>query len=44
MMKRHPGGRWRNARKAVVVSEAIQRARWIAAETISLKRDSAARP
>jgi hypothetical protein len=38
MMKRHPGGRWRNARKAVVVSEAIQGARWIAAETISLKR------
>jgi len=38
MMKRHPDGRWRNTRKAVVVSEAILRARWIAAETISLKR------
>lgn len=38
MMKRHPDGRWRNARKAVVVSEAILRARWIEAETIHLKR------
>ncbi len=38
MMKRHPDGRWRNARKAVVVSEAILRARWIEADTIHLKR------
>jgi hypothetical protein len=37
-MKRQPDGRWRNARKAVVVSEAVLRARWIEAETISLKR------
>ena len=38
MMKRQPDGRWRNARKAVVVSEAVLRARWIEAETIHLKR------
>ena len=38
MMKRQPDGRWRNARRAVVVSEAILRARWIEAETIHLKR------
>jgi hypothetical protein len=38
MMKRQPDGRWRNARKAVVVSEAILKARWIEAETIHLKR------
>ena len=37
-MKRQPDGRWRNARKALVVSEAVLRARWIEAETISLKR------
>jgi hypothetical protein len=37
-MKRQPDGRWRNARKAVVVSEAVLRARWIEAETIHLKR------
>jgi hypothetical protein len=37
-MKRQPDGRRRNARKAVVVSEAVLRARWIEAETISLKR------
>ena len=36
-MKRQPDGRWRNARKAVVVSEAILRARWIEAETVRLK-------
>jgi hypothetical protein len=35
MMKRHPDGRWRNAQKAVVVTEAILRARWI--ETVRLK-------
>ena len=38
MMKRHPDGRWRNARSAVVVSEAILRARWVEAETLHLKR------
>ena len=38
MMKRQPDGRWRNARGAVVVSEAILRARWVEAETIHLKR------
>jgi hypothetical protein len=37
-MKRQPDGRWRNARKAVVVSDAVLRARWIEAETLSLKR------
>jgi hypothetical protein len=37
-MKRQPDGRWRNARKAVLVSEAVLRARWVEAETISLKR------
>jgi len=37
-MKRQPDGRWRNARKAVVTSEAILRARWVEAETIQLKR------
>ena len=38
MMKRQPDGRWRNTRKAMVVSETILRARWIEAETIHLKR------
>src|SRR5260370_32854496 len=38
MMKRHPDGRWRNTREAVVVSEAVLRARWIEAETIRLKK------
>jgi len=37
-MKRQPDGRWRNARKAVVVSEVVLRARWVEAETINLKR------
>jgi hypothetical protein len=37
MMKRHPDGRWRNARKSVVVSDVILRARWIEAETVRLK-------
>jgi hypothetical protein len=37
-MKRQPDGRWRSVRKAVVVSEAVLRARWIEAETLSLKR------
>ena len=38
MMKRHPDGRWRNSSEAMVVSQAIQRARWIEAETLHLKR------
>jgi hypothetical protein len=38
MRKRQPNGRWRGTRQAVVVSEAILRARWIEAETINLKR------
>jgi hypothetical protein len=37
MMKRQPDGTWRNARKAVVVSEAILKARWVEAETVRLK-------
>ena len=37
-MKRHPDGRWRNTREAVVVSETILRARWIEAEVIHLKK------
>ena len=37
-MKRQPDGTWRNARRAVTVSEAVQRARWVEAETIHLKR------
>lgn len=37
-MKRHPDGRWRNAREAVAVSEAVLRARWVEAEAIHLKR------
>jgi hypothetical protein len=37
-MKRQPDGRWRNARKGVVLSEAVLRARWVEAETIHLKR------
>ncbi len=37
-MKRQPDGRWRNARRAVVMSEAVLRARWVEAETINLKR------
>jgi hypothetical protein len=37
-MKRQPDGRWRNSREAVVVSEAILRARWIEAEVIHLKK------
>ena len=37
-MKRQPDGTWRNARQAVVVSEAVRRARWVEAETIHLKQ------
>ena len=38
MMKRQPNGTWRSTRKAVTVSDAVRRARWVEAETISLKR------
>jgi hypothetical protein len=38
MMKRNTDGTWRNARRAVTVSETILRARWIEAETIHLKK------
>jgi hypothetical protein len=37
-MKRQPDGTWRSSRKPVVVAEAVQRARWVEAETIHLKR------
>jgi hypothetical protein len=38
MMKRQPDGTWRNTRQAVTVSDAVRRARWVEAETLSLKR------
>jgi hypothetical protein len=38
MMKRQPDGTWRNARRPVVASEAVQRARWVEAETVRLKQ------
>jgi hypothetical protein len=38
MRKRQPNGTWRGTRQAVVVSQAVLRARWIEAETIHLKR------
>src|SRR2546428_9962592 len=38
MMKRQPDGTWRSTRQAVTVSDAVRRARWVEAETISLKR------
>ncbi len=38
MMKRQPDGTWRSTRQAVVVSEAVSRARWVEAEIIHLKR------
>src|SRR5579863_4809735 len=38
MMKRHPDGTWRNTRRAITVSDAVRRARWVEAETLSLKR------
>lgn len=38
MRKRQPNGTWRGSRQAVVVSETVLRARWVEAETISLKR------
>jgi len=37
MMKRQPNGTWRNARRPVVVSDAVRRARWVEAETVRLK-------
>jgi hypothetical protein len=36
-MKRHPNGTWRGTRQAVVVSEAVLKARWLESETIRLK-------
>ena len=38
MMKRQPDGTWRNTREAITVSDAVRRARWVEAETLSLKR------
>jgi hypothetical protein len=38
MMKRHPDGRWRSTKEAIVVSEASTKARWIEATTIRLKK------
>jgi hypothetical protein len=38
MMKRQPDGTWRNTRQAVTISDAVRRARWVAAATLSLKR------
>jgi hypothetical protein len=38
MMKRNADGTWRNARRAVAVSEAVLRARWVEAETVHLKQ------
>ena len=38
MMKRQPDGTWRSTRQAVVVSEAVLRARWVESETVHLKR------
>jgi hypothetical protein len=37
-MKRQPDGTWRCTRQAVKVSDAVRRARWVEAETLSLKR------
>jgi hypothetical protein len=38
MMKRNADSTWRNTRKAMMVSEAVLRARWVEAETLQLKR------
>ena len=38
MMKRQSDGTWRNTRQAVTISDAVRRARWVEAETLSLKR------
>lgn len=37
-MTRNLDGTWRTARKPIIVSEAVRRARWVEAETIRLKR------
>src|SRR5260370_23649099 len=37
-MKRNLDGTWRSTRKAIIVSDAVRRARWVEAETIHLKR------
>ena len=37
-MKRNLDGTWRSMRKAIIVSDAVRRARWVEAETIRLKR------
>ncbi len=38
MMKRNPDGTWRSTKRAVMVSEAVLRARWVETETVHLKR------
>jgi len=38
MMKRNADGTWRSARRAIIVSETILRARWIEAETVQHKK------
>jgi len=38
MMKRNSDGTWRNARKPATASDAVQRARWVEAETLRLKQ------
>ena len=37
MMKRQPDGTWRNARRPVIVPEAVHKAHWVEAETVRLK-------
>jgi hypothetical protein len=37
-MKRHADGTWRNSNKPMVVSVEVQRARWVEAETLHLKK------
>lgn len=37
MMKRQPDGTWRSTRQPIAISAAVRRARWVEAETISLK-------
>jgi hypothetical protein len=37
MMKRHPDGKWRNARSPIVTSTEMLRARWIESEVLRLK-------
>lgn len=38
MMKRQPDGTWRSTGRPITVSDVVRRARWVEAETISLKR------